>query len=127
MKELLNNIDLHKNNNDTNICYLLFNYIYDHKINTLEELQDKEDKYFNTNDIKKRLDECYNNFLVDYSHLEELNQNDMAKLLSYSELYKKSNDIDIKTKCIVYMYDILGWSFLLPYQTYKLIVQDMFN
>lgn len=127
MRELLNNICLHKNNNDTNICYLLFNYIYDHKINSLEELQKKEDEYFNTNDIKKRLDECYNNFLMDYTHLEELNQNDMAKLLSYSELYKKSDDIDIKTKCIVYMYDILEWSFLLPYQTYKLIMQDMFK
>lgn len=127
MNSLLKNINEHKEKNNISVCYHLYNFIIQHKINSEEELKIAEDKMFLTNDIRVRNDIKYNSYLADRTHLEKLDANDIAELVKYEDLYEKETNEFIKTKYLILIYEINEWEMYFPYIVYKLIVEDLMN
>lgn len=124
MNNLLKNINEHKEKNDISVCYHLYNYIIQHKINSEEDLKMMEDNMFDTENVKIRNDIKFNSYVMDTTHHEKLDANDIAKLVEYEDLYEKENDEFIKTKYIILIYELNEWELFFPYTAYKLIMED---
>ncbi len=124
MNELLQMINTHKDKNDITICYVLFNYILHNKISSVQKLKEYEDSHFDTEDMNERIQKCYHSFLLDTTHLDELDTYEKTDLLDYRDLFEETKDMDVRLKCIIHMYHILKWDFMFPYQTYRLIMED---
>lgn len=125
MNSLLKNINDHKENSNISVCYHLYNYIIQHKIESEEELKKLEDNMFDTDDIKIRNEIKYNSYITDTTHLEKLDANDLAKLVKYEDLYETETNELIKTKYLILIYEINEWELFFPYTAYQLIIQDM--
>lgn len=125
MNSLLKNINDHKKNNNISVCYHLYSYIIQHKIESEEELKKLEDNMFDTDDIKTRNEIKYNSYITDTTHLEKLDANDLAKLVKYEDLYETETNELIKTKYLILIYEINEWELFFPYTAYQLIIQDM--
>lgn len=125
MNSLLKNINEHKENNNISVCYHLYNYIIQHKIESEEELKKLEDNMFDTDDIKTRNEIKYNSYITDTTHLEKLDANDLAKLVKYEDLYETETNELIKTKYLILIYEINEWELFFPYTAYQLVIQDM--
>ena len=124
MNELLKLINEHKEKNNISVCYRLYNFIINNNINSELELKTIEDRMFNTDDKKIRNDIKYKSYLMDSTHLEKLDSNDIAKLVKYEDLYIESDINEDKTKFLILIYEINEWEMCFPYTTYKLIIED---
>ena len=127
MVELLKNIEEHKDNNNIRICYNLCTLIINNNIQKEEDLKRIEDSFFNTNDINKRNEIKYNAYLSDITHIEKFDQNVIAELNDYEKAYESTEDELIKTKCLIFIYDLIEWDFIFPYTAYKLMLADQLN
>lgn len=127
MNDLLKNINEHKEKNNISVCYHLYNFIVQHKINSELDLKNAENNLYSTDDAKVRNDIKYNAYISDKTHLEKLDANDIAELVKYEDLYiTEINDL-IKTKYLILIYEINEWEMIFPYTAYKLIVNDLMN
>ena len=124
MKELLNNINEHKFSNNVDICYELCTFITNNNIQDEETLKKIEDSFFNTDDISKRNNIKYNTYLSDPTHIEKCEQSVIAKLIEYENIYEKTSDELLKTKCLIIIYNLIDWDLVFPYTAYKLILLD---
>ncbi len=127
MNNLLKNINEHKEKNNISVCYHLYNFIDEHNINTEEELMDFENKLHITNDIKIRNKLKYDAYVSDITHLEKLDENAIAELVKYEDLYLTEIDDVMKIKYLILIYEINEWEMVFPYAAYKLIIKDLLN
>ena len=125
MNSLLKSINAHKEKNNISVCYHLYKYIMQHKIESEEELKRAEDNMFTTDDIRIRNEINYNSYVADKTHFEKLDANDIAKLVDYEDLYEIETNELIKTKYLILIYEINEWELYFPYTAYQLIIRDM--
>ena len=127
MVEMLYNINEHHYKNNIDICYKLCIYIINNHIKDEKMLKSIEDGYFNTYNISERNMIKYTDYVTDYTHLEKFDQNVIAKLVEYEKIYESTNDEKVKTKILIFIYDLINWEFIFPYTAYKLIISNELN
>ena len=129
MRELVNNIIEHKNTNDPKICFFLIEAIKQYNVESLEQLKKIEDDFFTPVEEEKMSDEKVLERLNDYLYDDEEDYNNCSldeqkRIDELKKEFNESKDIDTKYIDIIKIFTILDWDMLLPYHTYKYILDD---
>ncbi len=122
-KNLIEEINKH-NTNNLEIMEELNDIIVGYNINSEEELLEFEKSNFNNYNLDEILNELLDIYYADTSIYEYYDIADLAKLEDYENLIKASNNIHDKCLYTLLLLDYARIKLYLPYQAYKLILND---
>jgi len=103
------------------VCRQLCHVISARKITDVEGLKKLEDENFITTDENARLEMTINAYYCDRTHLEKYNQNLIAKLKDFSDLYKNAENMEQKYASVILIYSVINWTLKFPYHAFLLI------
>lgn len=127
MKELIEEIEKHKVKNNSSICENLIETINDYNINSKEELLIHENNYFYDNNLDKKIELKYKEYIMDITRLDNATNSDIIKLKEYEAAMKRATNSLEKCKYLILIYDYLGYELEFPYEAYLLIISDNLN
>lgn len=127
MIELIEEIEKHKNKNNTSVCEKLIEIIKEYNINSEEDLLKHENQYFYDTDLDNKIDKKYKSYILDVTRFDDVTNADIIQLKEYEKALKKANNSLEKCKYLILIYDYIDYQLAFPYEAYLLIISDNLN
>lgn len=127
-KDLEEELKKRINNNNYKIINELIEIIVEENITTIENLKKYQDDYFVVDgrvlSHKEQIEYCKNIIMLNPYIPENIDFIDVQKIINLKENLKNENNEKKITTILIELFSILGKSMMLPYDAYKMIIEN---